>query len=491
MIFLMVCSLFLTFAAFHHTEINRLSGWHGFPYRLFILPLPTFVLVALPMAFGLAAVETVYFSWSIFVFSPLHHPLVVWPGILCGAGFCWCIALVWCLAGFRVVRLAALAVSALVFTSIGLCRYMPDSLIPSVRFVNHHIPGIVEISVVAALFASWHFVESQRRGGGRGRGLLRRLLSVLPWRRNRRTDFKSPAGAQYWFEWHRSGWALPLSVVIALATVFLPISLTTRYEADATLYVFCWCMALPVILGTVAGLALSQPDALRADTMRLPDFMSIRPISTEDLVVTKLKVAAVSIAVTWLLVLTYICVWLRGWANTAQVWDLWNALVAMRGVWPARVGAALILITFVCLTFRGLAGDLWAGLSGSRWMCISSSCLRLAGLALLVWLMIAWAQNFQSGNLELYFNIAFWGLLAAVVLKLWVAALAWRHNSTAHSLHYAMLWFFATACMVAAAIIFCPRVFWLRELFILAALYVMPLARLGLTPLCLSRNRHR
>src|SRR5690349_2325639 len=48
-IFLMVCSFFLVFGIFHYAEFNPRKNWHGFPYRLFALPVPTWILVALPM----------------------------------------------------------------------------------------------------------------------------------------------------------------------------------------------------------------------------------------------------------------------------------------------------------------------------------------------------------------------------------------------------------------------------------------------------------
>src|ERR1043166_6048705 len=56
---LMVGSLFLTFGIFHHAEYNRVKNWHGFPYRLFCLPVPTIILVASPILLGLVSVEIV------------------------------------------------------------------------------------------------------------------------------------------------------------------------------------------------------------------------------------------------------------------------------------------------------------------------------------------------------------------------------------------------------------------------------------------------
>jgi hypothetical protein len=46
---LMVASVACVFAIFNFTESSPEKEWTGFPYRLFVLPLPTFLLVALPL----------------------------------------------------------------------------------------------------------------------------------------------------------------------------------------------------------------------------------------------------------------------------------------------------------------------------------------------------------------------------------------------------------------------------------------------------------
>ena len=118
-IFLMVCSLFLTFSAFHYAEHNPQKQWHGFPYRLFSLPVTTLLLISIPMMLGLAAVEAVYFGWAALVFVPLGHAIDAWPALAAGAGILCYHSLVWSLAGYRAIRITALSLGGIVLMDLG------------------------------------------------------------------------------------------------------------------------------------------------------------------------------------------------------------------------------------------------------------------------------------------------------------------------------------------------------------------------------------
>src|SRR5690349_7334099 len=61
--FLMVVSFLLLMGIFNYTEFNAARAWNGFPYRLFVLPLRTWQLVALPLALSVGSVELVYWAW--------------------------------------------------------------------------------------------------------------------------------------------------------------------------------------------------------------------------------------------------------------------------------------------------------------------------------------------------------------------------------------------------------------------------------------------
>src|SRR5688572_6587420 len=62
-------TLLLVLAIFGYTEFNPQKGSTGFPRRLFVLPVSTFKLVALPTILGLAAIEIIALLWTRFLFS--------------------------------------------------------------------------------------------------------------------------------------------------------------------------------------------------------------------------------------------------------------------------------------------------------------------------------------------------------------------------------------------------------------------------------------
>jgi hypothetical protein len=56
---------------------------------------------------------------------------------------------------------------------------------------------------------------------------------------------------------------------------------------------------------------------------------------------------------------------------------------------------------------------------------------------------------------------------------------------------YLGFWLMATGLLVWLAWLISPRVLWLRDTLILAALLVVPLARIAAAPLAIAANRHR
>src|SRR6516162_7805282 len=101
---LMVFSFAFLLGLFNCTEFNSTREWNGFPYRLFVLPVPTWLLVAAPMGIGLITVEAVYFAWIKLVWThgQLENPDtthgVLWLGVVLGAWLTYYQTTLWSLA---------------------------------------------------------------------------------------------------------------------------------------------------------------------------------------------------------------------------------------------------------------------------------------------------------------------------------------------------------------------------------------------------------
>ena len=61
---LAMIAFLLLFAIFNYTDSSGSRGVGRFPHRLFVLPVSSLQLVAIPMLTGIAAIELLYVAWS-------------------------------------------------------------------------------------------------------------------------------------------------------------------------------------------------------------------------------------------------------------------------------------------------------------------------------------------------------------------------------------------------------------------------------------------
>jgi hypothetical protein len=499
----MVVSMFLTCGIFHHAEHNRQRDWHGFPYRMFALPVSTLELVGCPMFLGVLSVGMVYLIWAKLIFSPLGRFVPLQPALIVAAGMIWYQAIIWSLAAFRITRIVVLAAAAVAFMDVGfVLNFREDygrSLFLIGRMFTRWSPGQMSMGIswhlgglaLIGFAVGWYSVDRQRRGGGRGRGwfkaLCESLADALP---RRASDFGSTSAAQFWFEWRRCGWLLPVSVGSTLLLVFCPPSWFLRKDPGETPWIMGWLFALPPIMAAVVGRGFIKPDVWTAD-LSVPPFLAVRPITSGEIVITKMRVAAVSVAGAWILIAGFLVLWLSYWANTSELKELWEAFRTVRG--PFAVGAIVVLagVTLLTLTWRMMIGSLWTGLRGSPARYIADIVLYLAGLIVAIRITVYVLYHFDWKDVEQFTSWAGWILAAAVAFKLWLAAFSWRSIGARRSFRYALIWTGGTACTVALALLVCPDIFWIKYPLIFAAILPMPLACLGLAPAALSKNRHR
>jgi hypothetical protein len=488
-VFLMVCSLFLSFAAAHYAERNPQKQWQGFPYRIFTLPVRTHTLVGVPLLIGLVIVLLIYFGWLALVFKPMGRPASAWPALAVSTGLLCYDALIWALAGYRLSRITALAFTGIILMNLGAAPWLHEVVPSPGQRIEQCSAATMMLMSLAAVATALYSVEKQRRGGGRGRNMLLLLLSrfvnVLP---KREKDFRGPAHAQFWFEWRRAGWLLPVATAATLLFVFLPISLLIRGDAESAVLLFAWLVALPIILAFVIGKGFGKPDFWGSD-LAVPGFLSTRPFTSGEFVIAKLKVATGSVLVSCGAIVLFLISWLSFWAARTELRQIWEAIVAMRGLNGACAILLLGLASALLLTWRGMVGTLWLALAGNSRRLIIAVSADVLILGTLVWW--SFSTKAYSNNLELFVRGLGWTLTALVFVKLWGAVFSWRRNHPRRTVTYVAAWVGATAASVGFALLACPAIPWLRHLVLLAALLLVPLARLGLAPMMLARNRHQ
>jgi hypothetical protein len=496
--FLMVWSFLFLFVFFNYTEINSTREWNGFPYRLFTLPVRTWQLVALPMLSGVVATELVYVAWIKLVWTHGTIPNPAWFAAVLGAYMVFFQTALWSLAGFRIIRLLVLCVGGTSSIAVA-CLPLFYKIIPSPWLSENRLLPILAGSALLAFLLALSVVARQRSGGGRRQSWLKALTDPISDALPRRTkDFASPSAAQFWFEWRRAGWLLPACVAFVLVFFIAPIVWFNRGDPAYMNYMFGRILVMPIVLAFAIGKGFVRPE-FWSTNLSLPSFLAIRPLPTGDFVVCKMKVAAWSATITWLLVLGFIAVWISVVGNITKLNEMFYFLrMTCPHSWLAII--VLLIAGLMIFTWRCMVGSLWVGLSGNPLHYGGSIWLQVIAAVLLSIACGIWADTIDSqikNHPEVVKSVAIsvigWTLAVLVILKLWFAVFSWSKITTRRSRQYLLIWSSVTLCFVALGILSTPwaDTYRFEHLFVLAALLLMPFARLGLAPLSLARNRHR
>ena len=512
---LTAASLLLVFSIFNYTEFSPQREWNGFPYRLFTLPVASLTLMAVPILLGISTVELVYFLSLKLVFRDGQLPKPEWFAFLLGAYMVFYQSILWALAGFRILRIIVLGLIGTSFVGVAFLPFFAE-YVSSPWFSEKILMALLSRIAAVAFAAAWVCIARQRCGGGKRRSwlkcLVERVTDALP---RRKKDFSSPASAQLWFEWRRAGALLPSCVGALLVLIIGPLSWFLRNDAGSAAWILIWTLATPMILAFPLGKGFSKADFWSND-LSLPASVSTRPLASGELIVIKMKVAALSAGISWLLVLTFLTHWLPFWANLEPLMmarvGLW--MIYGHSRWAEHAISALFIAVAALITWKLLIGDLWIALSGSRkWFVTSMVLYCFVPIAAFIGLTIllnhdravrAWANEDPNRVLSIFE----WLAALAVVAKFWLAAFSWRNVAKPRARSYLLLWTGATLLLAALSMLVWARgglglmltglmdflpmdPYRLRNLLLLIALLVIPFARIGFAPAALAKNRHR
>jgi hypothetical protein len=397
-VFVCVLAMMATFvwlcAVFGNAVPDRRRGFSGIPPRMFTLPLRTSYLVGCLMAYGVLGVGLAYAFWAIAVLRPvgLFVPLS-WPLLGLAVAMLFLQAAVWGLASFPWIRIAVIS-GGLTGLVIGLAWAVDGSLGGAGNTLWLH--GALTACGAVAFGAAVLGVNAERHGGWDAwasvRPHLRKVLDALPLRR---WALRTPAQAQFWFEWRRKGWFLACGLALTIAGSVLVVPAAALLAADSPLPLlpFLWVAFYPILIASTGGMALAKSDFWSADTTLQP-FQAIRPLTDAELVAAKLKVVATVTGLGWLLAVPLVCglmAWTR-WREFCQM----TRLPEIYGTWitahaqACAVLAVLGLIAAITLIWNQMVAGLALGLTGRRRFItvrsITGLCLFVSAVILLGWL---------------------------------------------------------------------------------------------------------
>ena len=494
---LAMVAFLLLFAVFNYTESVAHRGMGQFPRRLFTLPVTSLRLVSVPVLAAITSIELLYLSWL----APMSRGASVtvpFVAVVLAAFVVLYLWALWTLERAGSLRLVILGLLVIALFAIGILPSFPPSPPPAWRS-EIVLGALVAGAAGLAFLLSWRHVARLRAGGGRSAfradSVFSRLAEASP---AESKAFASRTAAHFWYEWRSSGMVLPLLVGGILLIVVLPMSWSVRGDAGDTFRLLLATLAAPIVLAVPVGIAASKP-TFWSENLDVPAFIAVLPLSSEDLVAIKVRVAAISAAVAWLVVMVFLAVWLAAWGNLDGLSQAGTQLSRGRSAATIYGIAGLVPLAGIFLTWRFLVSRLWSGLSGNRRLfegsVIFTVILGIAAIASDADRLPGWLLEDPSRLRPLV-----WIAAAAAASKYSIAAYGWHRVPPRYRRAYLPIWLAGTACFLALGL-----VVWqlartslpvdagrlLLGLVVLVALLMVPLARLGLAPSSLTRNRHR
>lgn len=464
----------------------------GFPGRLFVLPVRTWVLVGWPMVQGIAVAVLMWVAWNLLVLRPAGIEAPAWWTAMLAAVVAVSQALVWTPFGLPWARLVVASV-----VLISLVRAPAVLALAADRpFDSDAESRVLSLIAVALIPVAFVFaragVARARRGDGIGWSGAVRSPRPSGGPGRERSPFASAMRAQTWYEWRLRGRVFVMTVAAVVAMV-MAVGLLIEHRATRPDLVMVFLL-IPLLIAAYFGCAFGSPgDSFRSTA--LSAFAATRPLGSVALVAAKVRAATIAAAVVWAVLVVVSAVWLAGTAGDGGLPRTWRVLVERQGHDRAVGYLALTAVVLVLGTWRALVANLYIGLCGRAWLVPAQTVV----MTLLVFQVLAeyvlW--NADVGRRERMLEWLPDAIVAAVVLKFLLAGWALRalvrrgHVSAGAAVRFAGVWLVATATLFAGLAWFVPPSLVPAHWLAVGVLLFVPLARLAAAPLAVAWNRHR
>jgi hypothetical protein len=326
-------------------------------------------------------------------------------------------------------------------------------------------------------------VAMARRGDSYQSRLGARALEwIESWIVRSKSEFHSPAQAQFWFEFRSYGGILPLFVGLMLPIFVTFLVFFDRTNAGGAWKLFAMAIFMPALFATTLGAQLGG--------MPFP-FLATRPMRSAEMVSSKLRMTLASAAICYGMTLLIAPLVLLHPTLIESVRALARTAGPVKTV--VALGAAVILP--LLFTWKGLSEHLWVGLCGRPWVanCVGIGIGVLIGLGALVglwvWINPQWHALIQKTTpVLLALLVALKCILATIVLQRSIN----RGIFSPSTAGYMILAWCALVAIFETIVLFLAPIGQERALSVIGAVVLMtPFVRLVAAPLVLDWNRHR
>jgi hypothetical protein len=460
-----------------------------YPARMFTLPVTTEALVAWPMLYGSAAMAILWLATRLLAVWPTGVEIPwIWPALLAAVLLAWTQALTWMaygLPGMRVI-VAVLWLAAIDVVVIVAVHFNAGEPV-MVAILAPQVPVAYVVARVA--------VARARRGDVPDwRAVFVRLWRIADLSRQQQ-PFPSPAHAQRWFEWQRSGRSLP-----ALVGIVLPFELALLFAADNNTPALVWLILLgalltPSFMAAFAAATARTSNTVVTDAYGVTPLVATRPLTSAALAGAKLQMAIRSTLAAWLLVLAAIPLALTLSGTWPVVIERVRHGIELVGPRRAVVFALLVFSGLWLSTWRQLLVNLYVGLSGRAWLTKASVFLALSFLTL-IGPIVQWIIDDSSARGALWDALP-WLIAILVGVRMSVAAWIVTRLYSTRLLSDRIL-VTGAACWLVLVFALYGLLGWLvsgplipRYFLVLVSILAIPLVRPSAAPLALAWNRHR
>lgn len=267
----------------------------GFSTHLYLKPTPTWALVGWQMLLPIATITFIYlFSVGCArILFGIAWP-IVGPVLLLAAALACIGAINWSMVGFQILRLGTCVLVLAAFHAWLFSHYGPIIEYPDTSNLQHMwlqtSPGEILamlLSLIAAYIIALIGVTRDRRGDCVGWPVLKQsfsrdIASLL----SRSGPLRSPAAAQFWYEWREKAWLIPAisGIFVAIITLLCAFGIS---DAEITMDVsFGMFLFIP---GALCFVGFMMGPCNRGS--KIPTFKAIRPVTNSQLSTMILKPA--------------------------------------------------------------------------------------------------------------------------------------------------------------------------------------------------------
>jgi hypothetical protein len=469
----------------------------SFPGRRLFKPVSTARLVLVPMLFGGAVVVMIFALWAELAWRHMAGFTtsdLVWTSTVLLSFFWWMQALAWSLPWVRGSELVIITLGVIHFLVWRLSSLLAI-IAPGRTLAPAWLWGILAALLLSALTVAWVGLKLVRQGSWEDPSRISTLWSrlLLGQGRARRKSFGSALRAQFWLEWRRQGWLLPV-ISGGIPLLMLPFLLKLfQWVGTDTVppEVILSMLILPLVLSVLLAPTLAKFDPLRS-LGDLPVYVAVRPMTNGGFVMAKLAMALATSALTWLCTLVPTFFWLALMGKKAGLVTPFGPLAYTTGCLPLS-----LLLLLVIWTWKNLVAGISAGLTERTWMVGVSVYCRSLFLVALFPLVDSARTNVHFREALLHWLPAILIVCLAAKIAVSVAAFVWglrRNAITPRAIGWMIGGWLVCGLFVAGCAGQVCNTIRQPDLWIWVALggfLILPLADLALAPLALAWNRHR